>query len=779
MTEGPEGDQPVGVWLRLRREAAGVTQEELAHRSGVSTRAISDLERGRTRKPHPQSVRLVAGALGVDQAACDELVARCRAARRTGRQGGPTPPDPESPPTSGVHDGSNAPAPGSGTPQPVPRELPASAAHFAGRAKELETLDGWLAQASGNGSARAVVICVIGGMAGVGKTTLALQWAHRVAGRFPDGQLYVNLRGYDVSGRPMDTGAVIRKFLDALGAEPRRIPGDLDSQLGLYRSLMAGRRMLIVADNASDAAQVRALLPGAPGSLVLVTGRSQLAGLAAADGASLLNLDPLGADEASEVLAARLGAGRVGAEPQAAAELIELCAGLPLALSIVAARAAATGWPLAAVAAELSDGQGRLDVLDAGDAMTNVRTVFSWSFRQLSPGAAGMFRLLGLHPGPDISARAAASLAGLPLSAAREALYELAGVSLISERTPGRYLMHDLLRIYAAERAEADGTARERRAGVSRLLDHYLHSAAAAARVLNPCQHAPPLSARADGVTPEKAESRKQALAWFNAEHKVLLGLVTLAAEEGFDAKVEELARTLTAFFHNSGRWPDVVAFQRVALESSGRLGDQTGQARAHCAIGRAYIRLGDTDLARTHLTQALELARCAGARDEEANIELALSVLFEIQGDYRESLSCSLRALRLAEAARHPLLVAAASNNCGYDHAMLGDFGEGLRYCQQALELYGKADSPPLAANTWDSLGYIYRHLGDFPRAIDSHLRAIGLFDELGDRWRKAQALRSLGDTYQAAGDTEAAWAARQDTLAILGTLDPMASRP
>jgi hypothetical protein len=361
----------------------------------------------------------------------------------------------------------------------VPRELPGAAAVFTGRLAELARLSQILGQA-GSQAPGTVVISAIGGTAGVGKTALAVHWAHRVAHRFPGGQLYVNLGGFDPSGSPVSPGEAIRGFLAALGVPPDRFPSGLAAQAGLYRSLLAGRQMLILLDNARDEQQVRPLLPGSPGSLVLVTSRSLLAGLAAAENASLLSLDVLPPAEACQMLAARLGGQRTAAEPGAVTEITDLCARLPLALAVAAARAAARPQlPLPGLAAELRDAQRRLDALDTGDPAVSVRAVFSWSYQQLDPAAARMFRLLGLHPGPDISTLAATSLAGVAPAQAGQALGQLTGAHVLTEQSPGRYGCHDLLRAYAAEQARGAEDEQARHAATGRVLDYYLHTVGA------------------------------------------------------------------------------------------------------------------------------------------------------------------------------------------------------------------------------------------------------------------------------------------------------------
>jgi DNA-binding SARP family transcriptional activator len=335
----------------------------------------------------------------------------------------------------------------------VPRQLPGMAAHFTGRAAELAALDGMLEEAGGE-EPGTVVIGVVSGTAGVGKTALAVRWAHRAAGRFPDGQLYMNLRGFGPSGSPAGAAEVIGGFLGALGVAPGRIPPGLAARAGLYRSLLAGRRLLIVLDNARDEQQVRPLLPAGPACLVLVTSRNALIGLAAGEGARLLPVHVLAPAEGRQMLAARLGCQRAEADPVSVAEIARLCAYLPLALSVTAARAAARpGHPLAALATELRADRSRLDALDSGDPMVSVRDAFSWSYQGLGDPARRMFQMLGVHPGPDISAAAAASLAGTGQAEANRSLAELTRAHLLAEYGPSRYAFHDLLRVYAAEQA--------------------------------------------------------------------------------------------------------------------------------------------------------------------------------------------------------------------------------------------------------------------------------------------------------------------------------------
>jgi len=384
-----------GQLLRRCRRAAGLSQEELGLRAGVGVRTIGDLERGQRTRPYRQTVGALAEVLGLRGPQLDEFVRKSRAA-------GPGGLDPE---VLDGHSSSNPAAParetaGAGALEvPVPRELPAAVAAFTGRESELAALDSLLL-APLAGSPLTVLITAIGGTAGVGKTALAVQWAHRTAGSFPDGQLYVNLRGYD-PGQPLSAGEALTAFLRRLGVPGRDIPPGEDERGARYRSLLAGRRMLIVLDNARDTSQVRPLLPGTPGSVVVVTSRDALTGLVARDGARRLDLDVLPPSEAVSLLRTLTG-GRVDAEPEAAAALAAHCCGLPLAVRVAAELAVARpGAALASLAAELADQQQRLDLLDAdGDATTAVRAVFSWSVRHLNPDTVRAFRLAGVHPRP-------------------------------------------------------------------------------------------------------------------------------------------------------------------------------------------------------------------------------------------------------------------------------------------------------------------------------------------------------------------------------------------
>jgi DNA-binding SARP family transcriptional activator/tetratricopeptide (TPR) repeat protein len=653
----------------------------------------------------------------------------------------------------------------------VPRQLPAGVAHFAGRIAELAELQAWQHEAAS--ADEAVKVLVIGGTAGAGKTALAVHWAHHSAGEFPDGQLYVNLRGFDPSGTPVAPGDALRWFLGAFGVTEEQIPDSVDAQSALYRSVLAGKRVLVILDNARDAAQVRPLLPGSRSCLALVTSRARLPGLAATEGARLVPLDVLTADEAHELLASRLGE-RARAEADAAQQLTEACSRLPLALSIVAARVAARPYlPLADLARELADAQGRLEALDAGDPVASVRAVFSWSCEQLTGPAARMFRLLGLHAGPDVTIAAAASLAGVDRGHAAAAVAELADTHLIAEHAPGRYAFHDLLRAYAAYLAGTTDTDADRHDAVRRVLDHYLHTASAGSSLLNPARPQLPLGSPQPGVTPEPLESVADALAWFEAQRQVLIAVITQAADAGLDAPAWQLPWSVWLFFDREGYWHDQVAIQRIAIAAAGRLGNRGRQAHAYRDLGCTYGRLGQLAEARELCTQALDLHREVGDRMGEARAHNEIAMLAEQQGRIAEALGHAQLSLALYRDEGYEPGLAKMLNGVGWMHALLGDYEQALEFCEQALGMYRGRGDPLNEAATWDSLGYSLLHLGRLEEAISCLRTAVGLIEALRTGYYQTTMLVHLGDAYYAAGQLPQARQAWREALAILEDLN------
>ena len=733
------------------RNGAELTYRELAAKTGWSTAIIGEYLSGGALPPTDRFDTLVQllGATRGEQGALATARDRVAEARRSG--GG-----------------------ASGAGAAVPRQLPAPVSGFTGRTDQLARLDQLLTAAAPEaGPAPTMVISAVSGMAGVGKTTLALHWAHRIADRFPDGQLYLNLRGFDPGDQVVDPADAVRSFLDALQVPAQRIPDGLDARTALYRSLLAGRRMLIVLDNARDAGQVRPLLPGTPGCLVLVTSRNRLTGLIAADGAHPIMLDVLSPAEARELLALRLGPERITAEPYAVEEIMTRCGRLPLALAIVAARA--TTHPhlsLSALATELRDTGDRWTALSGDDPATDVRTVFSWSYRALTPPGARLFRLLGLHPGPDLSAPAAASLAGLPLGEARPLLAELARANLATARSADRYTSHDLLRAYAAEQAQATDPEPERRAATRRMLDHYLHTTYGAERQLNPDTHPLSLDPPADGVTPEPVADHDQAMAWFAAEHAVVLAMVNHAAATGFDAHTWQLAWSVQYFLDQQGRWTEMLVTGHAGVAATQRLGDPIARARTHCLLAYTYTKLGRFADAHAQLRKSLEVCRRAGHQAGQAQTHRLLGQLWDRQGHHSEALEHARQALDLHRATGYSHGQACALNDLGWYSTQVGDHEEALARCQEALALHQKLDNRRGQAETWDSIGYVQHRSGNYAEAVASYRQALRLLRDLNERYYQADTLVRLGETHDAAGNRAAARDAWHQAAMILDEL-------
>ncbi len=650
----------------------------------------------------------------------------------------------------------------------VPRQLPGAVRQFAGRTAELARLAALLDEDAGD----TVVITAIDGTAGIGKTTLAVHWAHRIANRFPDGQLYVNLRGFDASAPAMTPADAIRGFLDAFAVPPDRIPIDLQAQSGLYRSLLAGRRVLVLLDNARDADQIRPLLPGTPGCLVVVTSRHRLTSLVTADGAHPLPLDLLNTGEARELLASRIGRDRAATEPETLDELIELCARLPLALALVAARAAThPAFPLAALAGELRDTHSRLDAIGEGDVASGVRAVISWSYERLDAGSARLFRLLGMHPGPDLAVPAAASLAGVPVGRARAELADLARAHLVEEYAPGRFACHDLLRLYARELADTMDSAPDRRDAVHRLLDHYVHAAHTATELLQASRGPLTLPPPQPGAAAIDLATEADATAWFDAEHAVLLAAVR--GVDGSDHHTWQLAWTLTTYLGRRGRWRDLADANTIGLAAARRLGDPVGQIHAHRGLGRAYTLLGRYDDAHDHLSRALELSEEIRDPTGSADISLALSWVLDLQDRHREALGHSRRAYDRFVAAGDRLGQARALNSIGWLHAILGEHRQAIADCQRALAVLQDLGDRHGEAATWDSLGFAQHQLGDYQQAVASYRNALQIHRELREDYDESTVLDHLGDTYRACGRLDAAATAWRNALSILDLLD------
>lgn len=635
------------------------------------------------------------------------------------------------------------PAGGDTAREPVPRQLPAPPRWFTGRGSELTRLD----KAFGSGPTT-VVISAIGGAGGIGKTWLALHWAHQHAERFPDGQLFTDLRGFSPAERPVAPDTALFGFLTALGVAPDRVPADLDAKAALYRSLVAGRRMLVVLDNAATADQVTPLLPGSPSCAVLVTGRARLPSLIDRHGARHLRLDVLDRAEARALLAARLGADRVADEP-AADELIDLCGGHPLALSITARHVAAQpGLPLAEFAAELRE--AGLEVLDHDtDLSASLPAVLSWSLHRLTDDQRTLFGLLGVAPGTDTTLPAVAALTGLHPARARKALSALEEASLVERRPHGRYEMHDLVRAYAATVAR-DLPRDLREAALTRVVDFHLETAHLADRLLNPTRPLVPPDPPAPGVRPHELPDLAAALAWLNAEHDTLLATQRTAAALHRHHVVWHLAWTLNTFHHRRGYWNDALTTWQAALDAAAHL-PATARSRAHRLLGYALSQLGEHEKAVEHLDQAIDLAARHDDPTEQAHTHQILSYAWELRGDDRRALDHARHALDLYRTLGEPVREAVALNTVGWYAARVGEFDTAHDHCQAALVLYRRHNDPDGEADTLDSLGFIAHSTGDHRQALDHYHQALPLFRARGDAYQVADTLDHLGHSHAA----------------------------
>ncbi len=641
MVEEPGGGQAFGDLLRERRVTARLSQEQLAERAGLGVRTIRELERGRVRRPHRESVVLLATALGLSRAAMAELA-------RAGGQ--PPPPEPAVTATEAV----------------CPAQLPAGIPDFTGRLADVSELTDLLAGPPEGRERTAVVVCAITGVGGIGKTSLALHAAHQVRDQFPDGQLFIDLRGTDP--RPLDPGEVLARFLRDLGVDAALVPADPEERGARYRSLVARRRVLVVLDNASDAEQVLPLLPGGPGCAVLVTGRSHLPGLPAR---RLLDLQMLKPADAETLLARIIGPGRAAAEPDAMAGVVAACAGLPLAIRIAGTRLVLRpGWTISSLADRLADHRRRLAELGVADLA--VQSSFETSYRALvataSPAAGDpgrVFRLLGLPTGPDISLPAAAALLGQAEQDAEVALQTLVDAHLLDEPTAGRYRLHDLLRMYAAERAAAEETAQTRHEALRRLFGWELQTLSTASEQ------------------------------WCETERDNLLASVRQAAECGLDDLACQLGIRLYSYLDLRGHYQDLVVVSQIGLASARVLGDRPREAAALNNLGLAYGELNQPDAASETLTEALAISGEVVGLGAGAAAWGNLGNVHQRAGRYREALRCFQHAVGLARLTSLHSFEGLALLGLGDALRDLGRGQEARAAWQEALAILIELDSP------------------------------------------------------------------------------------
>ncbi|WP_344934989.1 tetratricopeptide repeat protein [Actinoplanes nipponensis] len=719
-----------GELLDLFRRLRATTVRPVRHvaaRAGYAPGHVSEVFNGK-KKPSPEAAEAIAAALGAG--ADDVSLARLYAERLASTTAGPR------------------------DRLPVPDMLPPPGTSFAGRHAELAGLTAMVGADAEDGVECGIVVV---GAGGVGKTWLVLRWAHTHRDLFPDGQLHADLRGFHPSGAPAAPDEALRAFLGQLGVRSSAMPADLAGQVALYRRLTAGRRLLVVLDNVRDADQIGPLRTGHPGCCVIVTSRGELTRPVIQGGLRRLRLGMLDPGQARELLTAQLGAARLAAEPDAVARLVQLCAGLPLALRIVSARALLhPEWSLASLAAELADGATRLDALEEDDPELSLREIFTRSYRTLEPDVARTLRLCSLAPAADLGGPLAASLTGLAPPAALAALRRLAGASLAERVTPDRFRLHDLLRLYGIERARSD--PEEERAALHRLIDHYLHGAYAGERALVPQRPAIAVRPAAAGTVVPAPADPEAAMAWFDEHYAALPQVQVIAEALGRPDAVWQLAWSLDNYHYRRGLSHQQRDMWQRGLSAARSTGDTGAVLLATLCLGNVSVRMGRHDDGLRHLAEALRLARERRDPTAEAQTHRVLGLAWEARGDDRRSLRSHAAALRLFSATDAPMFRAIQLNAVGESYAYLGHLDRARRYCRGALRLHQELGNRSGEAATLDSLGTIARRAGLRADARMYYQRALDLYRAVGHAAAEADTLLRLGEVLIEGHDPAAA---------------------
>lgn len=724
VVDGPEATVPFGPVLRRRRTAALLTQEQLAERAGLSVRTIRDLERGRVRYPRPGSLRLLAEVLGLtgDELVEFEALGRQRywAERAARQRATPTGPDLPAAAELGLF---------------VPAQLPADVAGFTGRSDRLIALDGVLDGGLGS-------IVVLTGAPGVGKTALAVHWAHRVRGAFPDGQLYLNLMGYSGSP-PLTPTEALTRLLRGLDVPPDRVPTDVDEASALFRSRVADTRTLLLLDDALRPEQVRPLLPGGPGCLVVVTSRESLRGLVARNGARLVSVPTLDPADSHDLLEGLLGFERAATEADAVGELGTLCGHLPLALRIAAANIAASDAAVAEYTARLRSGNRLAELAVPADTDAMVRGAFDLSYAALPAAAQRLFRVLSVAPGRDVAVETATALLG---GAALALLDQLTAANLVEQRSPGRYGQPDLLRLYAAERLAAEDGSGGRTEPWGRLLDHYLARLDAAARTLYPTMTRLPT---VHEPAPQPFADPRTAIEWIDAELPSLQAAAVLAAAEGPRSAAWLLGDALRGYFQLRGALLPWRAVATAALAAAEAEADAAAQVTAHLGLGGVDVRHGHYADAFAHGAAALDLAVASGWTAGEVAALRHQGDLHRFVGQADEAIRHLERASTIADPddPSYPVIVetiAAVNHVRGSLRAAADGYARALSM---------QAGSPTRSAGLHSDLGDVLGGLGRTDEALEHLAEALRLSRLLGDRGEEAYILRNEAEVHRDAG--------------------------
>ena len=726
------GEPPVTFagLLRQLRTAAGLTQEELAAAAGVGLRTVGDVERGVVTSPQKDTVRLLAGALGLAGLVRDQFEAAAR-----GRM---------------VPGGAAA----------AMRTLPRDIVSFTGRQRELEQL---VEAAAGAGGV--VGIHAIGGMAGVGKTAFAVHAAHRLANRFPGGQIFLPLHGHTPGQAPVDPGDALASLLLTAGVPAGLIPPGAEARMALWRDRLAGQQLLLVLDDAVGSEQVLPLLPGAGGSLVLVTSRRQLSAL---EDATAISLDTLLPGEAAELLVRLASRAGLGAGDPEVAEIARLCGYLPLAIGMVARQLRHhPAWTAAGRAAELAAAAGRLELMSTENL--SVAAAFDLSYADLGPDLQRLFRRLGLHPGAEIDGYAAAALDGTDLTAARRGLEALYDQYLLTESAADRYRMHDLIREHArtlAGRLDSDG---DRDEATTRLLDYYQHTAARADALI--ARQTRPAPAAVDGTMPAAVPalaSREQALAWARAERANLIACLDHATATGQHVRVTALTSGLAGLLRSDGPWAEAITRHTTAIQAARHLSDRLGQAGALNDLGHVRRMTGDYPAAGQVLEEALGIYRDLGDRLGQANALCDLGIARLATGDYPAGAQVLEQALDLYRDLRDRHGQARALLYLGAALRQRGDYPAAAQALEQALDVYRDIGDQLGQANVLSRLGDVRRATGDYPAAARVQEQALDVYRDIGDQLGQANALLYLGVVRRLTADYPAAAQALEQALDI-----------
>jgi tetratricopeptide (TPR) repeat protein/transcriptional regulator with XRE-family HTH domain len=734
--------------LRQLRVRARLTQEELADAAGVSTRAVSDLERGVNQTAQKETARLLAGALGLDGQAAELFVAAARGRAPAGEVLAAQP---------GTDAGKFAAA--------ATRALPRDTASFTGRQAELARL---LTSAESLAASGGVVgIHAIDGMAGIGKTTLAVHAAHRLAERFPDGQFFLPLHAHTPGQRPVDPADALASLLLTAGVAAQLIPPGLEARAARWRDVVAGKRVLLLLDDAASHEQVQPLLPGSAGNLVLVTSRRRLAAL---QDATVISLDTLPPGEAAALLARLAARPDLRAGDAAVGEITRLCGYLPLAIGMLASQLRHhPAWTARQLATDLAEARDRLELMQAENL--SVGAAFGLSYAELTPGQQRLFRRLGLHPGPDIDAYAAAALDETSVAQARRHLEGLYDQHLLAEPAPGRYQLHDLLREHARALAAGDDPA-ESDAAVGRLLDYYMHTAVVAGRHFAPGASAyrRPLPGDPPAQAPDLS-TLTQAAVWLEAERANLHAAADYAATHGRSRHAIVIPAATSGFLAARGHWDQSAALHQAALAAARQARDRLGEAGTLSTLGELQRETGDYPAAAASLARALALYREAGNQPGQAYAFGQLGLLRTLTGDYPAAAASQQRALTLFGDLGDLHGQAYALTGLGLQQQLTGDHAAAASQ-QRALTLFGDLGDVHGQAYALNCLGVVQEETGDYPVAAASQQQALTLFTDLGDLLGQAYALNDLGLVQQQTGDYPAAAASHQQALTLFTDL-------